>query len=216
MEYNSRLLLIVSVFVIMAWQFCNISFGSKTLIGYRRLNIGYFDTKYEWRNAYSKDIDPLLGLHMIIVALRSGVAIPRALNVVGAVLPGGHGLWMCDVSRALISGDSWHEAWSPPHVLKNIQSVSKSTNRHKKLEKIDSSSVLATWLMTSLRESWCNGSSPVPILLALSKHYEITMENVARQETSRLSVRLLLPVGLCFLPAFICIGILPTVASLMR
>lgn len=216
MEYNSRLLLIVPVFVIMAWQFCNISFGSKTLIGYKRLNIGYFDTKYEWRNAYSKDIDPLLGLHMIIVALRSGVAIPRALNVVGAVLPGGHGLWMCDVSRALISGDSWYEAWSPPHVLKNIQSVSKSTNRHKKLEKIDSSSVLATWLMTSLRESWCNGSSPVPVLLALSKHYEITMENVARQETSRLSVRLLLPVGLCFLPAFICIGILPTVASLMR
>lgn len=216
MEYNSRLLLIVPLFVIMAWQFCNISFGSKTLIGYKRLNIGYFDTKYEWRNAYSKDIDPLLGLHMIIVALRSGVAIPRALNVVGAVLPGGHGLWMCDVSRALISGDSWHEAWSPPHVLKNIQSVSKSTNRHKKLEKIDSSSVLATWLMTSLRESWCNGSSPVPVLLALSKHYEITMENVARQETSRLSVRLLLPVGLCFLPAFICIGILPTVASLMR
>lgn len=216
MEYNSRLLLIVPVFVIMAWQFCNISFCSKTLLGYKRLNIGYADTKYEWRNAYSKDIDPLLGLHMIIVALRSGVAIPRALNVVGAVLPGGHGLWMCDVSRALISGDSWHEAWSPPHVPKNIQSVSKSTNRHKKLEKIDSSSVLATWLMTSLRESWCNGSSPVPVLLALSKHYEITMENVARQETSRLSVRLLLPVGLCFLPAFICIGILPTVASLMR
>lgn len=216
MEYNSRLLLIVPLFVIMAWQFCNISFGSKTLLGYKRLNIGYFDTKYEWRNAYSKDIDPLLGLHMIIVALRSGVAIPRALNVVGAVLPGGHGLWMCDVSRALIYGDSWHEAWSPPHVPKNIQSVSKSTNRHKKLEKIDSSSVLATWLMTSLRESWCNGSSPVPVLLALSKHYEITMENVARQETSRLSVRLLLPVGLCFLPAFICIGILPTVASLMR
>ncbi|EIK86467.1 type II secretion system F family protein [Gardnerella greenwoodii] len=216
MEYNSRLLLIVPVFVIMAWQFCNISFGSKTLLGYKRLNIGDSDTKYEWRNAYSKDIDPLLGLHMIIVALRSGVAIPRALNVVGAVLPGGHGLWMCEVSRALISGDSWHEAWSPPHVRKNIQAVSKSTSRNKKLEKIDSSSVLATWLMTSLRESWCNGSSPVPVLLALSKHYEITMENVARQETSRLSVRLLLPVGLCFLPAFICIGIIPTVASLMR
>lgn len=216
MEYNSRLLLIVPVFVIMAWQFCNISFGSKTLLGYKRLNIGDSDTKYEWRNAYSKDIDPLLGLHMIIVALRSGVAIPRALNVVGAVLPGGHGSWMCEVSRALISGDSWHEAWSPPHVHKNIQAVSKSTSRNKKLEKIDSSSVLATWLMTSLRESWCNGSSPVPVLLALSKHYEITMENVARQETSKLSVRLLLPVGLCFLPAFICIGIIPTVASLMR
>ena len=42
------------------------------------------------------------------------------------------------------------------------------------------------------------------------------MANIARQESSKLSVRLLLPVGLCFLPSFICIGILPTVMSLMR
>ena len=56
----------------------------------------------------------------------------------------------------------------------------------------------------------------MPVLIALSQHYEQTMANVARKETSRLSVRLLLPVGLCFLPAFICIGIVPTVASMMR
>ncbi|MDZ7552421.1 hypothetical protein CG391_003550 [Gardnerella piotii] len=42
------------------------------------------------------------------------------------------------------------------------------------------------------------------------------MKNVAKKESSKLSVRLLLPVGLCFLPAFIFVGILPTVASFMH
>lgn len=218
MQYEMQLWLIVPVFLVMAWQFCNLRFSVREFVERRAL---FFDSqllKYEWRNSSSKDLDPLLGLHMIIVALKSGVAIPRALFSVGSVLPGGHGLWLCDVSKALMLGDTWREAWSPAYV--NGSFVKKSAcNKNVSdfaHEETDSSTILASWLKSALRESWCAGSSPVPVLEALSKHYEQTMANVAKQETSKLSVRLLLPVGLCFLPSFICLGILPTVASFMH
>lgn len=212
-----QLWIIVPIFVVMVWQCCNVSVGAHVLGEGAQFLYGNARMKYEWRNARISDIDPLLGLHMIIVALRSGASIPRALTAVGEVLPGGCGLWLCAVSDALLAGDTWHEAWSPVYVhTTQIDSVGKSGMKLVEGEQIASSSILAKWLMSALCESWCYGSSPVPVLLALSSHYERTMANAARQETSRLSVRLLLPVGLCFLPSFICIGIVPTVMSLMR
>ena len=36
------------------------------------------------------------------------------------------------------------------------------------------------------------------------------------QRASRLSVRLLLPMGLCLLPAFLLIAVVPTIMSFMR
>lgn len=204
MEYIDKIWIIIPVCVVLAWQCYSLFLGSDSFDERKRVFQNGNFIKYEWRKVSSSDIDPLLGLHMIIVSLRGGVSIPRALAAVGSVLPGGKGLWLSNVSNALILGDTWHEAWSSPYVPEcNGKTISTS-------------SILAHWLMSSLRESWCCGSSPVPILSALAEHYERTMANVARQETSRLSVRLLLPVGLCFLPAFICIGILPTVASLMH
>lgn len=190
--------------MIFVWQCCNVSeeacaLGERSLLPLQRMNL-----KYERRCSNSEDIDPILGLHMIMVALRSGVSIPRALNTVGDAMPGGRGLWMESVSKALLSGCTWREAWSAPY------SVDYSTKSG------SNSLMLSHWLSTSLEESWCCGASPVPVLRALTNNYEQSLRNVARQETARLSVRLLLPVGLCFLPAFLCIGILPTIVSMVR
>ena len=215
MQYANQLWIIVPVCVVMVWQCCNLRLGAHALEEHNNFPSSSI-MKYEWRNSSSLDIDPLLGLHMIIVALRSGVSIPRALDVVGSVLPGGYGIWLCNVSNALLLGDSWHEAWSETYVHNLKPEQNKKSSKYAKNDEIDSSTILANWLSMALYESWCRGSSPVPVLSALSEHYEQTMANVARQETSRLSVRLLLPVGLCFLPAFMCIGIFPTVASFMH
>ena len=160
---------------------------------------------YDFRQNILSDIDPILGLQMIIVALKSGVAITRALDVVGCSLPESKGIWLSRVSKALISGSTWREAWSEPHVCFS-----------KKDKNACASLILSTWLKNSLRESWIYGSSPVPVLNAVLQNYEQSMKNVAKKESSKLSVRLLLPVGLCFLPAFIFVGILPTVASFMH
>ena len=199
-----QLWIAIPIGMVMVWQLCNMRLSSRALDERSEMLANRIAVKYEWRVSTVEDIDPLLGLHMIIVALKSGVAIPRALQAVGDALPGGKGMWMCNVSHALIAGDAWREAWSPPY-------SPLTSNR-----KPGASVTLASWLQSTLHEAWCLGSSPVPVLIALSQHYEQTMANVARKETSRLSVRLLLPVGLCFLPAFICIGIVPTVASMMH
>ena len=161
-------------------------------------------SNYDFRRNKVEDIDPILGLQMMIVALKSGVAITRALDAVGSSIPGGKGICLRNVSRALLSGDTWMEAWSAPYVCFD-----------KKDKNPSASFVLSMWLRQSLRESWSCGSSPVPVLIAILQNYEQSMQNVARTESSRLSVRLLLPVGLCFLPAFIFVGILPTVSAFM-
>ncbi|KXA18098.1 type II secretion system F family protein [Gardnerella vaginalis] len=165
----------------------------------------FMQETYEFRQNTINDIDPILGLQMIIVALKSGVAITRALDAVGCALPASKGIWLKRVSKALISGSTWREAWSAPHVYFN----KKDKNSY-------SSLVLSAWLKNSLSESWSYGSSPVPVLNAVLQNYEQSMKNIAKKESSRLSVRLLLPVGLCFLPAFIFVGILPTVAAFMH
>ena len=165
----------------------------------------FMQNTYDFRQNIISDIDPILGLQMIIVALKSGVAITRALDVVGCSLPASKGIWLSRVSKALISGSTWREAWSEPHVCFS----KKDKNAYTSL-------ILSTWLKNSLRESWIYGSSPVPVLNAVLQNYEQSMKNVAKKQSSKLSVRLLLPVGLCFLPAFIFVGILPTVASFMH
>lgn len=215
MESTKQLLFIIPLFVVIVWQWVSLKLECDSLDNRMRFNSKIMLVKYEWRNSKVSYVDPLLGLHMIIVSLRSGVAITRALSAVGEVFPCGQGMWLCSVSNALLAGDTWHEAWSSTYTKQDnfeLENKSKFTNR----KNLDSSEILARWLMTSLKESWCYGSSPVPVLSALAQHYEINMANIARQESSKLSVRLLLPVGLCFLPSFICIGILPIVMSLMR
>lgn len=150
-------------------------------------------------------VDPMLVLSMITVALRSGVSIPRALDAVGSALfDKQQGQWLCDVSAALIRGDSWHEAFSPPHGVV----VNKETE-------YTPAALLCRWLSSCLSDAWIYGSSPVGVLEATLHHYEQSVQNAAQQASARLAVKLLLPVGLCFLPSFICIGILPTVASMM-
>lgn len=73
-------------------------------------------SNYDFRCNKVEDIDPILGLQMMIVALKSGVAITRALDAVGSSIPGGKGIWLRNVSKALLSGDTWIEAWSAPYV----------------------------------------------------------------------------------------------------
>jgi len=42
----------------------------------------------------------------------------------------------------------------------------------------------------------------------------VTARSAAREAAGRLGVRLVLPLGLCFLPAFILIGLVPVILSL--
>ena len=168
----------------------------------------------------------ILGFTMLV--RESGSSLPFAIEAVGSVFES-NGEWMRAVAFALKKGSTWEESWSSTYVLQNNVCRDRSNFsvcrilgftmlvRNKSLSyKNTDYPLLAKWLSKSLRESWYNGIPSLPILKAVLKNYGYTMQNAAKQEAAKLSVRLLLPVGLCFLPAFICIGILPTVASFIQ
>lgn len=149
-----------------------------------------------------------LVLEMIAVAVRQGASIPRALEVIGEVCSraGGSGAGgdvgddhdlgseMIRVARALNRGADWDNAWG----------VADPDG--------PDAAALAV-IRSALEPSWKHGISP---LLRI----ETTIEQIDREERQRieeaaakLSVRVLVPMGLCFLPAFILIGVIPSIIS---
>ena len=70
-----------------------------------------------------------------------------------------------------------------------------------------------TLVANCLEESWAHGASPMAQLrLAIAEH-DSAQRSAIEQAAARLSIQLLSPTGLCFLPAFILIGIVPAIAS---
>lgn len=71
----------------------------------------------------------------------------------------------------------------------------------------------AMLIANCLEAAWHHGASPMAQLrLAVAEH-ERAERSAIEQSAARLSIQLLSPTGLCFLPAFILIGIIPAIAS---
>ena len=103
------------------------------------------------------------------------------------------------VSAALLRGVCWDEAWA---VLEHDGSS-------------PASSALGLACRT-LRAAWEDGVSPLPQIHAAIEQMDGSERARIEQRASRLSVRLLLPMGLCLLPAFLLIAVVPTIMSFMR
>lgn len=68
-------------------------------------------------------------------------------------------------------------------------------------------------LSQALAPAWENGVNPNNILAAAATELCEQKLQYARQISEKLSVQLLLPLGLCYLPAFILLGISPIIIS---
>ncbi|QOL33215.1 type II secretion system F family protein [Bifidobacterium eulemuris] len=131
---------------------------------------------------------------MLDVALRQGSSIPRALAVVGRICGGGIGLGMVRAGEALLRGASWHDAWV-------VQRADRSAGEAFDL------------ICTALEPSWTRGDMSSARLEAVVDRLDAEERAAIEQAASRLSVRLLMPSGLCFLPAFVFVGIVPSIIS---
>lgn len=136
-----------------------------------------------------------LVLEMIAVAVRQGSSIPRALESVGAVVSGELGRGLTHAGRALNRGADWHGAWA---VL---------CEGHSRLG--PSFRVVSE----ALEPSWRHGSSPLIRLETAVEQMDKDERSAIEQSAAKLSVRLLVPTGLCFLPAFLFVGVIPAIAS---
>ena len=138
-----------------------------------------------------------LVLRLLDAALASGVSIPRALRAVGACCAGPCAEAFAAVCDELAAGASWDDAWACICDEPRIAGI-------------------AATVRATLRESWNEGVAAGARIDATMEQLETTERMEIERDASRLSVRLLLPMGLCFLPAFLCIAVIPTIISFAR
>lgn len=134
-------------------------------------------------------VDIAVVLDLLGAALSAGAGVPRALEATGRALGGPEGLALSSVAAALLLGAPWETAWSPAPAR-------------------------FAPLAGALRPTWAHGAAPREALRVAGVQISQDTEARARTEAARLGVRLVLPLGLCFLPAFVLIGLVPVLLSL--
>ncbi|MDP9806242.1 hypothetical protein J2S70_000824 [Trueperella bonasi] len=135
------------------------------------------------RERTRQSVDPAVVLDLAAAALGSGLSIPGTLAALDVATGGQE---RTTVARLLLLGASWEEAWE---------------------------GVAGTRLQESLRAAWTDGAAPVPLIERSSHTLRLQRQRNAKEAAERLGARLVMPLGLCFLPAFILIGVVPVVAG---
>lgn len=131
--------------------------------------------------------DGALACDLVASALACGASIPRALAALAEACSHEELAW---TARALRVGASWEEAWEDA----------------------------PTWarpLGEALEASWTCGTDPEGMLARSAAWERRTRLVEARTKAEELSVRLVGPLGVFFLPAFLALGIAPLLAHLM-
>ncbi len=128
-------------------------------------------------------------LDLLGAAVGSGADVPRALRVVGEIVGGPTGDALAHAAVALVWGSDWDTAWAaaPAAVRRAV---------------------------AGLESAWTSGSAAAPVLRAAADGERRRRRRAGRDAAARLGVRLVLPLGLCFLPAFVLLGLVPVVISL--
>ncbi|ROS76576.1 type II secretion system F family protein [Cellulomonas sp. PhB143] len=134
-------------------------------------------------------VDLTVLLELLGAAVHAGAGVPRALGAVGAAVGGPDGTAMVRAGRALVLGARWDDAWDgAPERLEVVAEP--------------------------LRATWESGSAPAGALHVALTELRREVRARAQRAAGRLGVRLVVPLGLCFLPAFVLIGIVPVLISL--
>ncbi|PQZ96300.1 type II secretion system protein [Arthrobacter sp. MYb227] len=134
-------------------------------------------------------LEPLpLVLEMCATLLETGLPVRSVLEVIGEHVPGYKPL--TKVARALELNVSWERAWAqlPP----NIQA-----------------------LEPSLRFTQMSGAPAAKLLRSAAQTERTRGLRQAEARGSEFGIKLVIPLGLCALPAFVCLGIIPIVISLL-
>ncbi|MDD9207459.1 type II secretion system F family protein [Georgenia sp. 10Sc9-8] len=135
-------------------------------------------------------VDRVLLLDLAGAALHSGASVPGALQALGTAVDLGTttGRALQHAGRMLLLGAQWSEAWAggPPHLRT---------------------------LADCLEPAWTDGTDPLPLLQRAARSIRSDRVRAAQESAARLGVRLVLPLGLCFLPAFVLLGLVPVLLS---
>lgn len=128
-------------------------------------------------------------LDLLDAACGAGCSVPRALAAVGAAVGGERGRALAQAATMVVLGEDWHRAWdAAPDVLAPVG--------------------------RALGPSWLDGVAPTVALRAEAEVVRRERHSRALEAAARLGVRLVLPLGLCYLPAFVLVGLVPVLVSM--
>lgn len=68
----------------------------------------------------------------------------------------------------------------------------------------------------ALYECFLYGSSPIEVIRDLISNASAKMEKHFKEEAEKLSVKMVIPLGLCYLPSFILIGVIPIMMGMLK
>lgn len=133
-------------------------------------------------------VDTALVLELLAAQLRAGLAPLAALGTLAEAL---NSRALHTVCQRLQMGSGWGSAWS--------------------------GSAAGTFgeLRDALAPAYTGGAPSTALLLSLADAHRLSECRAAERAAGKLSVALVVPLGLCSLPAFICLGIVPILISLL-
>lgn len=134
---------------------------------------------------------PLL-LELLATALDSGLAVQGALQVVAAVSGESMRTSLLRVVAGLEIGASWEDSWAG--------NLDRDELRH---------------IHDALSFGALTGASAAPLLYAQAQNYRTEAARSAQKRAAALGVKLVMPLGLCSLPAFIAVGVVPVVMAMI-
>lgn len=127
---------------------------------------------------------------LLAEALRSGVPVDRAVGVVGDAIGGPLGDRLLQVARALVLGALPAEAWNHLGEIPGADGLARAAVRS-----ADSGAALAA------------------AFHRVAEELRTERMVAAEADAHRLSTLIVLPLGLCFLPAFLLTGVVPVVLA---
>lgn len=174
------------------------------------------------------EISLVVVLEMLAVALRQGASITHALRVIGDIVSGRFGLGLCLVATALEQGCSWQDAWISSSAKSRGDVHEDCVNpRGGRPRRDTAKNVAADGLESAeddafliveevLKDSWTLGAPPANRLESTMEQIDASQKAAIDEAASRLSIDLLTPTALCFLPAFMLIGVVPCIGAFIR
>lgn len=135
-------------------------------------------------------LDVALALDLMAALVSAGQGLISALALMGEHLPGAERLR--GVSGHLLLGADWDTAWQAVDGDADLEELGRE-----------------------LRFAHTTGAPTASLLRSTATALRRSRRRRAEQAAARLAIRLVMPLGLCLLPAFICLGVIPLVLALL-
>lgn len=132
-------------------------------------------------------------LDLLAACLRAGLPVPSALDAVAGTAPAEPGAALRSTAGLLALGSGPEEAWAPVQAIPGFGELAAAAIRTSR-----------------------SGAAFAAAAADLAGRFREELATEAEERAERAGVALALPIGLCFLPAFFCLGVLPVVLSLAR